>query len=117
VRERPVNQDHADVGSAVRVLVEHGLGVVTESSDNSLPSLAVTTRRQQLVAVGPMEYAVLASVPELNGLLAVLKDTGNDSVVWALPPTSCCSLPGSRLAVPRTRCWSPSWWTSTWRVS
>ncbi len=40
VRKRRVNKDHADVGSAVRVLVEHGLRVVIDSSDDSLPSLA-----------------------------------------------------------------------------
>ncbi len=83
VHERPINNKHASVGSAVRVLVEHGLRVVIDSSDDSLPSPGATSL-QQLVYVGPMEYTVLASVPELKGLLAVLNGTGNDRVVFAV---------------------------------
>jgi hypothetical protein len=82
VRERAADDKHASVGSAVRVLVEHGLRVVIDSSDNSLQSLAAFSLRQRPVHVEPMELEVLQKVPKLADLLSVLERSGDSSLVW-----------------------------------
>lgn len=70
--------------SAVRTLVDHGLRVVIDDSDNSLQSLATVSLRQQLVPVQPMERGVLEAVPELKGLMAAVKESGDADVVWVV---------------------------------
>jgi hypothetical protein len=82
--ERPAGRDSADLGSAARALLRHGLCVVVDSSDNSLQAVATTTERQEVLQVEYMPRDILEAVPELEKLLGALKEAGLADLVWAV---------------------------------
>ena len=80
--ERKADEKPAAIDSAARVLVGHGLRVVVDASTNSMAEEAVKTMREVFLRLEPMERSVLERIEELAELLAALKETGLDHVVW-----------------------------------
>ena len=83
VPERQIDQNYADVTSAVRDLADlYGLRVVVDGSPDSIPPTLLATKRETVIAVEPMTKEEIESIPEFKGLIALLKSHNLDEPVW-----------------------------------
>jgi len=80
--ERKKGQEPADIDSAARVLVGHGLRVIVDASTNSMPEEAVKTMQEIFLHLEPMERSVLEQMDELEELRVALDEADLADVVW-----------------------------------
>ncbi len=60
----------------------YGLRVVVDSSPNSIPPELLVTKREIVIAVGPMSKEQIESIPEFKGLIGFLKSHNLDEPVY-----------------------------------
>ena len=83
VPERERGEPYAQVTSAVRDLADiYGLRVIVDGSPNSLPPTLIATKRETVIAVGPMSKEQIESIPEFKDLIVFLKSHDLDEPVW-----------------------------------
>lgn len=94
--ERTENKQFAEITGAVRTLAgDYGLRVVIDSSDNSLPSDALSSIRQRTLVMSEMPKAALQAIPEFAVLHAKLKALGVDDLVYEV----CGGIPAQYMAL------------------
>ena len=81
--ERKSTQQFADLDSAARALTHfYGARVIIDASNNSLRSEADATKREEFLKLEPMQRELLEQLPDLQLLLAALKKSDLDDIVW-----------------------------------
>ena len=81
VKEIRGGHNHAELTGAVRTLAELGLRVIVDSSPNSLEPEVLTTLRQVVINVEPLDVATILNDPEFETLFNILERYGLFSLV------------------------------------
>lgn len=76
--------EYADVSAAARRLASLGYRVVIDASDNSLHPETRATLREVTMFVPEMAFNVLQTLPELQGLIAALREEDLEQVTWEI---------------------------------
>ena len=105
VKERKDGFGFVDLTGAVRDLREvYKLKVIVDASPNSVPEQLLTTERQLILEVPPMDRAMIETLPQLQVLMNVLKKEDLVDVAWevlgGIPARWEGLLQGMSLAVP-----------------
>jgi len=83
VKERKDGFGFVDLTGAVRDLREvYKLKVIVDASPNSVPDQLLTTERQRILDVPPMDRALIERLPQLQPLMEVLKREHLVHVAW-----------------------------------
>ena len=84
VYERSLKDPSIDVAGLARLLMDHGLRVVVDCSDNTLRPTHHASAFPVVLDVEEMPRAVLESMPELQRLLRALREAGLADLVWTV---------------------------------
>jgi hypothetical protein len=83
VPERNTDDKYADISAAVRKLADDfGFRVIVDGSPNSIPPIALSTKRESVFFIEPMAMKQIESIQEIEELVKFLKQNGLHTAVW-----------------------------------
>ncbi|KAI3632709.1 hypothetical protein MIR68_009251 [Amoeboaphelidium protococcarum] len=83
--ERSPGEAYAGLTGAVRTLKEkYGLRVIVDGSPNSLPPSLLSTERQRVLVIQPMDWETVQKLEQCKPALEWINSAGLEKAVWAV---------------------------------